>query len=232
MSYSVLFSAFLGHRWPIVGRAAVLCLALAAASACEVLARNAPPERLEGVITWVNNKALVPADGDTARTETETTTVTLDVVLVVTGSRNGVSLYEVAHGGWTAEGSGRVEEHRSGCTMTRDTRIALHGGFGSPRNSVTLLQNRPARTGLLSFSLAHGQGVVRTDTNYCDKQTVTQNSASYWSVSDVALEVTPERGADGVTRFVVSGERTGPCEGDLTCTRTASGVLEPVRATT
>lgn len=207
-----------------------LALAFAGATGCQVLSGQAPPERLEGVITWTLEKKGVPVEGET-RTETETTTVTLDVVMVVEATRHGVSLYEIAHGGWTAEGQGRVEERRAGCTMTRDRRIALHGGFGSPQNTVTLLQNRPARSGLLSFSLANGQGVARTDTSYCGAQTVSQDGASFWSVSDVALEVTAERAPDGTTRYVVASERTAACGQDLICTRTATGVLESVPST-
>ena len=185
---------------------------------------SGPPDEIAGTITWsLTRQAEDPARP--GRRESATTAVTMDVVLRVARSRAGVTLFQVREGTWTARGTGEVEDHAAGCTLTRDTEVDLRGTFEAGDNLVTLLQTHAAERALLSFSLGKGDGAVIARSRYCDGAEVSQNQTYFWAISDAAVDVTVRRAANGSLEFVVAKEEAVPCGAGATCARTASGVL-------
>jgi hypothetical protein len=201
-------------------------LASGASAGCSLAGATTPPEELAGTITWALTRAVEdPVNGPM---ESTTTTVTMDVILRVSRSRAGVTLFQAREGNWTAQGTGAAKERAGACTIDRDTSVDLRGTFAA-NNVVTMIHTDTAGRGILNFSLSKGDGSVTAKTRYCDGSEVSQNRTYFWAISDAAVDVVAHRAKNGSLEFLVAKEQVAPCGANATCTRTASGVLRPVR---
>ncbi len=202
-------------------------LASGASAGCSRAGATTPPEELAGTITWSLTRAVEDPITREA-TESTTTTVTMDVILRVSRSRAGVTLFQAREGTWTAAGTGAAKEQAGACIIDRDTSVDLRGTFAA-NNVVTMIHTDSAGRGLLNFSLSKGDGSVTARTRYCDGSEVAQNRTYFWAISDAAVDVVAHRAKDGALEFLVAKEQVAPCGANATCTRTASGVLWPLR---